>query len=81
MQRYLDKETEQVRSIWSRYRGGRGTCVGVLGQMYVGVSDKRMQVTPVTENNIIVKLLFTDSHTKYIKGVLVIITQDLEERS
>jgi hypothetical protein len=27
------------------------------------------------------KLLFIDSYTKYIKGVLVIITQDLEERS
>jgi hypothetical protein len=27
------------------------------------------------------KLLFIDSHTKYIKGALVITTQDLEERS
>jgi hypothetical protein len=27
------------------------------------------------------ELLFIDSHTKYIKGVLVIITQDLEEKS
>jgi hypothetical protein len=27
------------------------------------------------------KLLFINSHTKYIKGVLVITTQDLEERS
>jgi hypothetical protein len=27
------------------------------------------------------ELLFIDSHIKYIKGVLVMITQDLEERS
>ena len=33
------------------------------------------------DNNIIVKLLFIDSHTKYIKRVLVIITADLKERS
>jgi hypothetical protein len=28
-----------------------------------------------------IELLFIDSYTKYIKGVLVITTQDLEERS
>jgi hypothetical protein len=28
-----------------------------------------------------VELLFIDSHIKYIKGVLVITTQNLEERS
>jgi hypothetical protein len=27
------------------------------------------------------ELLFINSHTKYIKGVLVITTQDLKERS
>jgi hypothetical protein len=27
------------------------------------------------------KLLFIDSHIKYIKGALVITTQDLEERN
>jgi hypothetical protein len=27
------------------------------------------------------KLLFIDSHTKHIKGVLIIMTQDLKERS
>jgi hypothetical protein len=27
------------------------------------------------------ELLFTDSHTKYIKGVLVMTTQDLKERN
>jgi hypothetical protein len=27
------------------------------------------------------KLLFIDSHTKHIKGVLVITTQDLKKRS
>jgi hypothetical protein len=54
IQRHLDKETEQVRSTWSRYRGGRGTCVGVLGGTYVGVSDdvgvrdERAWVTSVT---------------------------------
>ena len=32
-------------------------------------------------NNIIAELLFINSHTKYIKGVLIITTQDLEERS
>ena len=37
----LDKEAEQVRSTWSRYRGGRGTCVGVTGQTCVGVSGQR----------------------------------------
>ena len=33
------------------------------------------------DSNIIVELLFIDSYTKYIKGVLVIIIVDLEERS
>ena len=33
------------------------------------------------DSNIIVELLFIDSHTKYIKGVLVIITADLEKKS
>ena len=33
------------------------------------------------DNNIIIKLLFTDSYTKYIKGVLVLTTVDLKERS
>jgi hypothetical protein len=33
------------------------------------------------DSNIILKLLFIDSHIKHIKGVLVITTQDLEERS
>ena len=37
----LDKETEQVRSTWSRYRGGRGTYVGVTGRTCVGVSGQR----------------------------------------
>jgi hypothetical protein len=27
------------------------------------------------------KLLFIDNHTKYIKGVLIMITQDLKERN
>jgi hypothetical protein len=56
IQSHLDKETEQVRSTWSRYRGGRGTCVGVSGGTCVGVSDdvgvqdKRTWVTPVTQS-------------------------------
>jgi hypothetical protein len=49
VQRHLDKETEQVRSTWSRYRGGRGTCVGVSDD--VGVRDERAWVTPVTIAN------------------------------
>jgi hypothetical protein len=31
-------------------------------------------------NNIIAELLFTDSHTKYIKGALVITTQNLKKK-
>jgi hypothetical protein len=33
------------------------------------------------DSNIMTELLFTDSHTKYIKRALVITTQDLKERS
>jgi hypothetical protein len=39
VQRHLDKETEQVRSTWLRYRGGHGTYIGVSGRTCVGVSD------------------------------------------
>ena len=31
--------------------------------------------------NVTVELLFMDSHTKYIKGVLVITPQDIKERN
>ena len=34
----LDTEAEQVRITWSRYRGGRGTCVGVTGRTCAGDS-------------------------------------------
>ena len=33
----LDTKAEQVRITWSRYRGGRGTYIGVTGQTCVGV--------------------------------------------
>ena len=57
IQRYLNKETEQIKSTWSINRGSRGTCVGVTGQTYVGVSeqhscpDERARITPVTYLN------------------------------
>ena len=34
----LDKEAGQVRSTWSRYRGGRGMYIGVMGRMCAGDS-------------------------------------------
>ena len=37
----LDTEAEQVRITWSRYRGGRGTYIGVTGRTYIGVSGQR----------------------------------------
>ena len=37
----LDTEAEQVRITWSRYRGGRGTYIGVTGRTCVGVSGQR----------------------------------------
>ena len=37
----LDIEAEQVRITWSRYRGGRGTYIGVTGQTCVDVLGQR----------------------------------------
>ena len=41
----LDKEVEQVRLTWSRYRGGHGTCVSVTGRTCAGDSRDSVIVT------------------------------------
>ena len=66
----LDTEAEQVRITWSKYRGGRGTYIGVTGRTCVSVLGQHScpgQIYAGNSRDNKVLKIFVNTNTLYIQ--------------